>query len=304
MAIFGAPVAHEDDPERAVRAALAIREELAADGDLEVHIGVTTGEALITLDARIEKGERTPPPATASTPPPAWRRPHRPAASSSTRRLAGRPSGRSSSTTRLPSWPKARATRSACGARSDPARRWPAGERATHRSLAASGSSPCSEGRSIGSSASASRSSSPSSESPESARRGWCRSWPATSTAVAVGSGWRVVPCRTARAPRSGRCARSCARSRACSTRTATRGPRARSTAPSRRSSRSRRRPRGSNGICGPWSASIPTISAPATAAARPSPPGGGSWKRWRRSNRSSSSSTTCIGRTTHCLTS
>ena len=59
MAIFGAPVAHEDDPERAVRAALAIREELAADGDLEVHIGITTGEALITLDARIEKGEHT-----------------------------------------------------------------------------------------------------------------------------------------------------------------------------------------------------------------------------------------------------
>jgi class 3 adenylate cyclase len=59
MAIFGAPVAHEDDPERAVRAALAIREELAADGDLEVHIGITTGEALITLDARIDKGEHT-----------------------------------------------------------------------------------------------------------------------------------------------------------------------------------------------------------------------------------------------------
>jgi class 3 adenylate cyclase/tetratricopeptide (TPR) repeat protein len=59
MAIFGAPVAHEDDPERAVRAALAIREELAAGGDLQVHIGITTGEALITLDASIEKGEHT-----------------------------------------------------------------------------------------------------------------------------------------------------------------------------------------------------------------------------------------------------
>jgi class 3 adenylate cyclase len=59
MAIFGAPVAHEDDPERAVRAALAIREELAASGELQVHIGITTGEALITLDAKVEKGEHT-----------------------------------------------------------------------------------------------------------------------------------------------------------------------------------------------------------------------------------------------------
>ena len=32
MALFGAPVAHEDDPERAVRAALAIVEALAEDG--------------------------------------------------------------------------------------------------------------------------------------------------------------------------------------------------------------------------------------------------------------------------------
>ena len=57
MAVFGAPVAHEDDPERAVRAALAIRDKLAEDGELEVRIGITTGEALITLDARPEAGE-------------------------------------------------------------------------------------------------------------------------------------------------------------------------------------------------------------------------------------------------------
>ncbi len=57
MAMFGAPLAHEDDPERAVRAALAIREALAEDGDLEVRIGITTGEALIALDARPETGE-------------------------------------------------------------------------------------------------------------------------------------------------------------------------------------------------------------------------------------------------------
>ena len=57
MAIFGAPTAHEDDPERAVRAALAIRETLAHDGQLEVRIGITTGEALVALDARAEAGE-------------------------------------------------------------------------------------------------------------------------------------------------------------------------------------------------------------------------------------------------------
>ncbi len=57
MAVFGAPIAHEDDPERAVRAALAIRDALAVDGELEVRIGITTGEALIALDARPEAGE-------------------------------------------------------------------------------------------------------------------------------------------------------------------------------------------------------------------------------------------------------
>ena len=56
MALFGAPTAHEDDPERAVRAALAIR-EFAVDEDLELRVGVTTGEALVRLDAQPEAGE-------------------------------------------------------------------------------------------------------------------------------------------------------------------------------------------------------------------------------------------------------
>src|SRR6187397_3168436 len=42
MALFGAPTAHEDDPERAVRAALAIRDWIAEEGKLEVRIGVNT----------------------------------------------------------------------------------------------------------------------------------------------------------------------------------------------------------------------------------------------------------------------
>jgi len=57
MAVFGAPIAHEDDPERAVRSALAIREALAEDEQHAVRIGITTGEALVALGARPEAGE-------------------------------------------------------------------------------------------------------------------------------------------------------------------------------------------------------------------------------------------------------
>ena len=56
MALFGAPVAHEDDAERAVRAALAIRDWARAAG-IEVRIGVNSGEALVTVAARPEAGE-------------------------------------------------------------------------------------------------------------------------------------------------------------------------------------------------------------------------------------------------------
>ena len=63
VAVYGAPTAHEDDPERAVRAALAARESIAALNDrddaldLHVRVGVATGEALVTLDARAAEGE-------------------------------------------------------------------------------------------------------------------------------------------------------------------------------------------------------------------------------------------------------
>jgi class 3 adenylate cyclase/tetratricopeptide (TPR) repeat protein len=57
MALFGAPTSHEDDPERAVRAALAIRDWIREEGDLQVRIGVTTGEALVALGARPLEGE-------------------------------------------------------------------------------------------------------------------------------------------------------------------------------------------------------------------------------------------------------
>jgi class 3 adenylate cyclase len=58
MAVFGAPVAHEDDPERAVRAALAIREWVAEGQEgLHVRIGINTGETIVDLSARPAEGE-------------------------------------------------------------------------------------------------------------------------------------------------------------------------------------------------------------------------------------------------------
>src|SRR5262249_45579475 len=55
MAVFGAPVAHEDDPERAVRAAFAIRGSIG--GELQVRTAVNTGEALVALGAKPGEGD-------------------------------------------------------------------------------------------------------------------------------------------------------------------------------------------------------------------------------------------------------
>ena len=63
MAVFGAPVSHEDDAERAVRAGLRVLEaieelnERDARLDLRVRIGIHTGEAVVDRDARPERGE-------------------------------------------------------------------------------------------------------------------------------------------------------------------------------------------------------------------------------------------------------
>ncbi len=55
MAVFGAPVAHEDDPERAVRAGLAMQaamEEInqdigaAAGGSFSLRVGINSGDVL------------------------------------------------------------------------------------------------------------------------------------------------------------------------------------------------------------------------------------------------------------------
>src|SRR5919202_2211342 len=63
MAVFGAPVAHEDDAERAVRAGLRILEAIGELNEadpalsLQVRIGINTGEAVVALGARPEEGE-------------------------------------------------------------------------------------------------------------------------------------------------------------------------------------------------------------------------------------------------------
>ncbi len=61
MAAFGAPVAHEDDAERAVRSALRILdtiEELREEGmEIAVRAAVTTGETVVALGARPDRGE-------------------------------------------------------------------------------------------------------------------------------------------------------------------------------------------------------------------------------------------------------
>jgi class 3 adenylate cyclase/tetratricopeptide (TPR) repeat protein len=63
MAVFGAPIAHEDDAERAVRAGLAIVAALAEQSVVRgsepthVRVGVATGEVMVDLGASPEAGQ-------------------------------------------------------------------------------------------------------------------------------------------------------------------------------------------------------------------------------------------------------
>jgi class 3 adenylate cyclase/tetratricopeptide (TPR) repeat protein len=56
VALFGAPIAHEDDPERAVRAGLRMQQTMASlaassEAPLQLRIGVNTGEVLVGMSS-------------------------------------------------------------------------------------------------------------------------------------------------------------------------------------------------------------------------------------------------------------
>ena len=107
VGLFGAPVAHGDDAERAVRAALAVRDSIAAMDeadprlDLKVRIAVNTGEALVIVK-RGRRSARRWSRATWSTPRRASSRQRRSAVSSSARRPIGRRGMRSSTRPPIP----------------------------------------------------------------------------------------------------------------------------------------------------------------------------------------------------------
>src|ERR687885_643761 len=62
MAVFGAPTAHGDDPERAVRGALSVCEAVSElndanpELDLQIRVAVNTGDAVVALDAAPASG--------------------------------------------------------------------------------------------------------------------------------------------------------------------------------------------------------------------------------------------------------
>jgi class 3 adenylate cyclase/tetratricopeptide (TPR) repeat protein len=63
LGVFGVPAAHEDDPERAVRAGLRICEEAVdlrtlGDASLRLRVGINTGEVLVRLGVSPGSGER------------------------------------------------------------------------------------------------------------------------------------------------------------------------------------------------------------------------------------------------------
>ena len=60
MAVFGAPVAHTDDPERALRAALALHDAAAElEPPLRVHVGIAAGQVVASATGSAAHQEYT-----------------------------------------------------------------------------------------------------------------------------------------------------------------------------------------------------------------------------------------------------
>src|SRR5262249_26701479 len=63
LAVFGAPIAHEDDAERAVRAAAAMRDCALIDDPgappIKLHVGINTGEVMAGLLGPLERRDYT-----------------------------------------------------------------------------------------------------------------------------------------------------------------------------------------------------------------------------------------------------
>ena len=63
MAVFGAPIAHGDDAERAVRAGMRVIDAIAeldrerADVSLQVRAAVNTGDAMVIVGSRPDAGD-------------------------------------------------------------------------------------------------------------------------------------------------------------------------------------------------------------------------------------------------------
>ncbi len=132
MAVWGVPVAHEDDAERAVRAGLELVATVSAMGEdvgaagLAMRVGIVTGEVAVTVGATARAWS----PATPSTPPPGCRPPPSPVRCGWTRRPDHSAAAAIASTT-SGAHLKGKAEPGPCGA---PRRSWPdLGGGATHR---------------------------------------------------------------------------------------------------------------------------------------------------------------------------
>ena len=302
MAVFGVPVAHEDDAERAVRAALAVRDRVRELNEgrsglsiPEVHSGVNSGEVMVGpaseasgIAARRRRRQHGIPPCRSRLrPAPSWSRSTRGAGRGT--RSATDDDARTWRKGSRNRWPRTRPERPGRRSRRGEPRRSSEPSSWTARSSSSGcrpSSVPCS--RTVG------RESSSSAGRPARARPGWLRSSPsATPTRWSLpddrpptGNKWR---CRPSRPPSE----RSPASRRDPRPRPAAGGSRRSPNAWQRVTTRATWREG-----CRCSSGSAIAQRATGRGAPRtPSTPLGRSWKDSRASGRSSSCSTTFIGR-------